>query len=87
MLNIDSADQYSHAEKQLIRRVAPRWLSIIGRTDVNPTTLYRILAVECFCDDRVGPEIEALRRVLNAIENCDPYRMTPEFDKLCEVIE
>jgi len=85
MLHIDSSEQFSHAEKQLIRQVSPRWLSLIGRTDINPPTLYRILVVECFCEKRQGPEIEALRRVMRAIETCNPYRMTPEFDKLCEV--
>lgn len=75
---------FSKAERKLISTLSPHWFSVISKTSINPPKLYQILAVDAFIENKSGPEIEALRRVVNAIEKCNPYRMTEAFDKLCE---
>jgi hypothetical protein len=39
---------------------------------------------EAFLKNLHGNHVEALRRAGNAIENCSPYRQTPEFEALIE---
>ena len=75
---------YSEAEQKLIGAISKHWLDVITKTEINPPTLYRCLAEEVFVEDRKGPEVEALRRCCKAIITCNPYRMTKEFDSLCE---
>ena len=75
---------YSDTELKLINAISKEWAAIISNTVIDPPNLYKLLAVQVFIDNRVGPEIEALRRVCKAIYGGLPYRRTPEFDKLCE---
>jgi hypothetical protein len=75
---------YSDAERALIGAIDPMWLSTIDKTNIYPSSLYRTLCTKVFINNETGPAVEALRRVLTAVEYSDPYRMTPEFDKLCE---
>ena len=74
---------YSEAELRLIKSISEHWFRMVKDTDVDPITVYRILATICFEEDRKGPAVEALRRVMVCIRECKIYRMTPEFDKLC----
>lgn len=76
--------QYSNAEVNLIEKISPHWGDIITKSDINPPDLYKILAYEAFINNSSGPEFDALRRVCRAIYQCKIYRMTKEFDKLCE---
>jgi hypothetical protein len=76
--------EYSEAEKKLISAISPHWSIIASQTSIDPWAMYKILMENCFIENRQGPEIEALRRVVTALSKCTPYRMTPEFDKLCE---
>ena len=78
---------YSEQERKLIAKISDHWANVITAADINPPNLYKILAYECFESNKTGPEIEALRRVCKALSNCSPYRLTPEFDKLCEFEE
>ena len=50
-----------------------------------PPNLYEIVAKVCFYEDRKGKDVESLRRCVRAVENCNPYRMTEEFDALIDV--
>ena len=75
---------YSDAELKLINAISEQWAAIISNAVIDPPNLYKLLAVGVFIDNRVGPEIEALRRVCKAIYDGLPYRHTPEFDALCE---
>lgn len=84
MKSFDFKLEYSDAEKKLIEKLSSHWASVITKTQIAPFNLYTILAKEAFVHNRVGPEIEALRRVCIALEQCKIYRMTPEFDKLCK---
>jgi hypothetical protein len=77
--------EYSEAEKTLIKSISEHWYEIIHQTNIVPINVYRALAVTCFLENRTGPEVEALRRVVSAIEECKIYRMTPEFDDLCKI--
>lgn len=74
---------YSKAEKELIFTLSPHWFGILHKINITPSNLYRILAIEAFIENKSGSEVEALRRVVTAIEKCTTYRLTPEFDKLC----
>ena len=68
----------------MIMAISPHWADIISKTYICPSSLYRILACECFLSERLRPEVDALRRGLGAIEGCKIYRMTSEFDLLLE---
>lgn len=76
--------EYSKAEKKLIKSISSHWHDVIMITDIAPFSLYKILAERAFIDDMNGSNVEALRRVCKALEECKIYRMTPEFDALCE---
>lgn len=76
--------KYSEAEQNLIKAISEHWYHVIHSTDMIPVTLYRILAVECFINNKQGPAIEALRKVCKAIEDCKIFRHTKEFDDLCK---
>jgi len=78
------SSDYSKAEFKLLRAISPKWLHLVCQTEINPPKLYQILAEEAFIENQSGPEFDALRRCCKAVRDCDPYRMTPEFDKLCE---
>lgn len=75
--------KYSESEQRLIRSISEHWSGIISKTDINPPSLYGILAMECFEQNKVGPETDALRRVIKSLRECKPWRLTPEFDELC----
>lgn len=49
-----------------------------------PYALYRIIAEDCFINNKTGKNVESLRRILSALRNCTVYRMTKEFDDLIE---
>ena len=76
--------EYSEAELRLIGAIDPSWGTQEAAGRLVPGVLYATLAVQCFMDKRIGPEISALRRVLTALNESEIYRLTPEFDKLCE---
>jgi hypothetical protein len=76
--------EYSEAERKLIGAIDPMWLSALDRTNIYPSQLYKILCTTAFLNDMVGPKAEALKRATIAVDDSSPYRMTPEFDKLCE---
>lgn len=78
-----SVCEYSDAEKRLIAACSSHWRRIIDRTEINPPNLYDRLALEAFINKEKGPHIEALRRACKALSVCKPYRMTKEFDELC----
>lgn len=75
---------FSENEKVLIGKISPHWLDVIQKIDITPIKLYQILCVECFMSNKQGPEIEALRRAMIALESCKVYRLTPEFEELCK---
>lgn len=76
--------EYSEAELRLIGAIDPTWGTKEAAGRVVPGWLYTSLAVKCFMKNRIGFEVNALRRVLTALQEGEVYRMTPEFDKLCE---
>jgi hypothetical protein len=82
-----SADlcEYSEQELALISALSSHWANTVKKTYISPLELYEILAVECFLSNRQGPEVDALRRGLAALESCKIYRMTKEFDELIRI--
>lgn len=78
------ADSYTQAELELIEACSDKYFNLIHVTDINPTALYDMLAIDMFVKNEQGPHIDALRSAVAAIHKCSPYRWTPEFDKLCE---
>lgn len=79
-----SGTEYSIDELILIRELSKHLYECAKGTDINPMSLYELLAVQVVIEGRGGPEVEALRRVLTALKACTHHRLTPEFDKLCE---
>ncbi len=53
----------------------------------TPIAIYDLAVYVAFIKNSQGNDIDALRRGFNAIQNCNPYRMTPEFEKLIEFSE
>jgi hypothetical protein len=77
--------EYSEQEFVLISALSPNWTNVIKETYISPLELYKILAIECFLSNRQGPEVDALRRGLAALQSCSIYRMTSEFDELVRI--
>lgn len=80
-----SKADYSEKELEMIKCLSPHWYRIIEDDvliDCTPVRLYEIIAIKCFLGSVESPAVESLRRCLEAINNCKPYRMTPEFDEL-----
>lgn len=69
----------------MIQDCSPHWASLIEKgvslTSIPPTVL-DMVAMEVFLDNKQGPAVESLRRCINAVRNCSPYRMTSEYDAL-----
>ena len=76
--------EYSEAEKKLIHSISPHRANVITKTPITPYNVYMILGCDCFVENRTGPGVEALRKVCRVLMNSEMYRMTSEFDKLCE---
>lgn len=75
---------YSEAELKLIKAISPHWYGVVHKAEVSQPSLYNILAHECFIENKRGSEVDALRRACKALSECRVYRMTEEFDQLCE---
>lgn len=74
----------TEAELKMIRAISEHWYNLVtGDTEFNTPRVFSILAEECFIEDRRGPEVDALRRALGALQKCKIYRHTKEFDELC----
>jgi hypothetical protein len=76
---------YSEKEFAMIKELSPHWANIIEadiHSNLMPPSVLEILAMECFREDRKGPEVESLRRCMKALKACKPYRMTDEYDDL-----
>ena len=69
--------QYSEKELKLIEQ-----LGYMDLPSVEPITLYRIMAMNLFKENKTGVLVDSVRRCLDAIDNGTPYRLTPEFDEL-----
>ena len=72
--------EYSKNEMKLIKEFGLESFSM--RT--MPNLLFREMAIMCIKEDRKGPEVQAVRNAVIAIDNCSPYRLTDEFEKLIE---
>lgn len=81
----DDIFEYSEAEKILIKGLSPHWANVIENQYIAPLNLYRILAQDCFLDNRNDKYADALRRGYKALLSSSVYRMTPEFDELIKV--
>ena len=78
---------YSLEELRLIRELSPEQHRRIvqGMWDYPPHMTYSTIAEDCFIKNRTGPAVEALRRVLRAMQvDGKPFRHTEEFNKLAE---
>ncbi len=74
--------QYSDNEKRLFKHFGYEYLLT---TTLCASDIYRLCVEEAFIKDMKGPEVEALRRGYKALNNCNPYRMTPEFEMLIQL--
>lgn len=75
---------YSKQEIKLFKELGfDRFLNI-KYWQTHPVQLYEMIQRELFIKGTNGPAVDAVRRAVDAILNGDPYRLTPEFDKLIE---
>lgn len=77
--------QLSSAEEfLLIALEQDHWIPLVeGPTGIPVPKMWDTVALEIFRSGRSGPEVEALRKVCNALAHCKVYRHTSEFAKLC----
>lgn len=81
---------YSKKEFAMIKKLSPFWANLIetGKNDsVMPPEVLKLVAMECFLENKQGKAVDSLRRCVRANRNCDPYRMTPEYEALIELDE
>ena len=84
--------KYSQAELKLFKELMKDDESytrfLVNNKNVYARHVYEYLVTKVFIENQAGPAVEALRRVVRNLDakglNLTIYRMTPEFDKLCE---
>jgi len=87
MENQELKSKYSEAESKIFKALDLDWWNTVENSWIQEPVAYRILVEKVFCQNLTGPAVEALRRAYNAITSSKPYRMTEEFDNLCEFEE
>lgn len=75
---------YSDAEWKLVKFFG---MENVAWTIDSPITVYRMMGEKAFLADMKGPEVEALRRCIHAINNCTIYRNTHEWDALINLTD
>lgn len=76
-------DHYSEAELKLAEYFG--FKNLIENNDVEPLTLYRMMAHHAFMKDDRTEYAAAVRRVISAIDSRNPLRHTPEFENLIKI--
>lgn len=61
--------------------------SIMEDRYISVITIYRMMAEECFLENRQDDVAQSVRNCLNAMNKMNPKRMTPEWDKLIVIKE
>jgi hypothetical protein len=52
---------------------------------INVPSVIDMCVTKAFISNEQGNHVESLRRCLNAIKTCNPYRCTPEYDSLIQL--
>lgn len=73
---------YSQKEQDLF--ISLGFENLLDVIDVPPS-LYEIVAIDCFSKNLTGKSVDSLRRCVTALNVCNPYRMTDEFDALIQL--
>lgn len=74
--------EYSENEWILIDRYGFRGLVEKSSSGLYPVLLYPMMCCKAFMMNDQGPEADALRRGMEAMNNLKPFRLTPEFEHL-----
>lgn len=81
---------YSEKELRMIEELSPFWIKLIkeGKADsFMPPDILKMVAMDSFLEKKEGKAVDSLRRCIKAIQRCDPYRMTPEYEALIDLKE
>ncbi len=81
-------NDYSEKEFQMISELSPTWAKVITEdrdSSVMPPKVLDLVALECFVKRKEGKAVDSLRRCVNALHTCKPYRMTPAYEALIEL--
>jgi hypothetical protein len=84
IIRIHNTD-YSEKEVELFNRLDAMWA--LEAHSFTPILAYRDLATNLFIENKVGLEVDSVRRILNALHHSKIYRLTEEFDNLIEFEE
>lgn len=79
---------YSEKEFAMVKALSPYWAKLIEDDKVSftfPPKVLEVIGMDCFIDNKTGPAVDSLRRCLKACKNCNPYRMTKEYDDLIQL--
>jgi len=71
--------EYSKNEKRLFNSLG---YSDNVLSHVTPVGIYKMASIDAFADRKIGENVEALARAMKAINMCNPYRHTSEFEDL-----
>lgn len=77
---------YSEKELKLLRHFGVKDVQL-DDPYCSPPQIYDMMALKAFMGNQEGAEVESLRRIVNAIHSCHPYRKTQEFENLIEFSE
>lgn len=83
MVKNNNPNEFSENEAKLIAMFG--YADLIESGSLSPLMLYRMCMEKAFVDGMQGPHVDALRRVMKAVRDCEPLRHTPEFEALTEL--
>ena len=77
--------ELSPAERRLMEFCGfSDFVDVAERGSLAVPCLWAVIGSRLFVTDARGSHVDAVRRVLLALEKSSPYRFTPEFDALCQ---
>lgn len=75
----------SKAEEALMKSVGGEYLfEPLERGSLMAPRAWEMVAMQVFEDNIQDKRADAIRKIIKALRTCSPFRMTPEFDSLCE---
>jgi len=74
--------RYSEKERKLFKFFKLEHLMAVASVPVMHT--YRAAMEQAFLDEMTGPEVESIRRCMQAFNRGHPYRNTDEWENLIE---
>jgi hypothetical protein len=75
----------SYSQKEIALAKFFSYEDLMYNDTITPSTLYAMMMKSAFLHNYKGEAVESLRRCIKAIDECNPYRETKEWDDLIEL--